>query len=73
MASGATASLKEEAEADFRRVIDGLCNYSIHPVANGLHTGHPVPGLPFINDERLPLTTRTRSSRSQGEGPLGPY
>ncbi|WP_406841892.1 hypothetical protein ACICHK_43685 (plasmid) [Streptomyces sp. AHU1] len=27
----------------------------IQPVANGLRTDHPVPGLPFINDERLPL------------------
>ncbi|MEU6541496.1 hypothetical protein [Streptomyces sp. NPDC047000] len=29
--------------------------YRIRPVANGTSTDHPVPGLPFINDGRLPL------------------
>jgi hypothetical protein len=25
------------------------------PVANGLRTDHPVPGLPFVDDAHLPL------------------
>ncbi|WP_405969048.1 hypothetical protein OG496_00540 [Streptomyces sp. NBC_00988] len=46
----------------------------IHPVANGLRTDHPVPGLPFINDERLPLDNPDaieRTGRNQGEGLWG--
>lgn len=46
----------------------------IHPVANGLRTDHPVPGLPFINDERLPLNDPDaieRTGRNQGEGLWG--
>ncbi|RSS87041.1 hypothetical protein EF903_17900 [Streptomyces sp. WAC05292] len=44
------------------------------PVANGLRTDHPVPGLPFINDERLPLDNPDaieRTGRDQGEGLWG--
>ncbi|MEU8949643.1 hypothetical protein [Streptomyces sp. NPDC048489] len=44
------------------------------PVANGLRTEHPVPGLPFINDERLPLDNPDaieRTGRDQGEGLWG--
>lgn len=44
------------------------------PVANGLRTDHPVPGLPFINDERLPLDNPDaieRTGRGQGEGLWG--
>ncbi|MFJ2478304.1 hypothetical protein ACIOWI_36060 [Streptomyces sp. NPDC087659] len=44
------------------------------PVANGLRTDHPVPGLPFINDERLPLNNPDaieRTGRDQGEGLWG--
>ncbi|MGW6489651.1 hypothetical protein [Streptomyces sp. NPDC055056] len=47
---------------------------SIRPVANGLRTDHPVPGLPFINDERLPLDNPDaieRTGRNQGEGLWG--
>ncbi|MFB7776807.1 hypothetical protein [Streptomyces bauhiniae] len=41
------------------------------PVPDGLRTEHPVPGLPFINDERLPLDNPDaieRTGRDQGEG-----
>ncbi|WP_424217757.1 hypothetical protein ACN20G_36980 (plasmid) [Streptomyces sp. BI20] len=44
------------------------------PVANGLRTDHPVPGLPFINDERLPLDNPDaieRTGRNQGAGLWG--
>ncbi|MFD6362806.1 hypothetical protein [Streptomyces roseolus] len=44
------------------------------PVANGLRTDYPVPGLPFINDERLPLDNPEaieRTGRDQGEGLWG--
>ncbi|WP_331719912.1 hypothetical protein [Streptomyces sp. NBC_00147] len=43
----------------------------VQPVANGLRTDHPVPGLLFINDERLDLTNPDaieRTGRNQGEG-----
>ncbi len=46
----------------------------IRPVANGLRTDHPVPGLPFINDERLPLDNPDaieRTGRNQSEGLWG--
>ncbi|MEU9488012.1 hypothetical protein AB0D83_30970 [Streptomyces decoyicus] len=46
----------------------------LHPVANGLRTDHPVPGLPFINDERLPLDNPEaieRTGRNQGKGLWG--
>ncbi|MFD9794251.1 hypothetical protein ACFWXK_25245 [Streptomyces sp. NPDC059070] len=46
----------------------------IYPVANGLRTDHPVPGLPFINDGRLPLDNPDaieRTGRNQGEGLWG--
>ncbi len=29
--------------------------YRLRPVANGTSSDHPIPGLPFINDGRLPL------------------
>ncbi|MFE4369628.1 hypothetical protein ACFRMN_15600 [Streptomyces sp. NPDC056835] len=29
--------------------------YRLEPVANGLHTDHPVPGLPFVDDSHIPL------------------
>jgi hypothetical protein len=46
----------------------------IRPVANGTSTDHPVPGLPFINDGRLPLDNPDaieRTGRNQGEGLWG--
>ncbi len=46
----------------------------VQPVANGLRTDHPFPGLPFINDERLPLDNPDaieRTGRNQGEGLWG--
>ncbi|MBZ6093458.1 hypothetical protein KVH02_34925 [Streptomyces olivaceus] len=47
---------------------------TIQPVANGLRTDHPVPGLPFINDERLLLDNPDaieRTGRNQGAGLWG--
>ncbi|MGV4985778.1 helix-turn-helix transcriptional regulator [Streptomyces sp. NRAIS4] len=29
--------------------------HRLHPVANGLRTDHPVPGLPFVDDSHLPI------------------
>lgn len=29
--------------------------YAMRPLANGLRTDHPVPGLPFVDDSHLPL------------------
>ncbi|WP_329171281.1 hypothetical protein [Streptomyces sp. NBC_01477] len=46
----------------------------IRPVANGTRTDHPVPGLVFINDERLPLDNPDaieRTGRNQGGGLWG--
>lgn len=43
-------------------------------MANGSSTDHPVPGLPFINDGRLPLDNPEaieRTGRDQGEGLWG--
>ncbi|MFF2374948.1 hypothetical protein ACFVUW_11255 [Streptomyces xiamenensis] len=48
--------------------------YRIRPVANGSSTDHPIPGLPFINDGRLPLDNPDaieRTGRRQGEGLWG--
>ncbi|MCX4581330.1 hypothetical protein OHB41_51220 [Streptomyces sp. NBC_01571] len=46
----------------------------IRPVANGTRTDHPTPGLPFVNDGRLPLDNPDaieRTGRNQGEGLWG--
>ncbi|MER6011574.1 hypothetical protein [Streptomyces bluensis] len=43
-------------------------------MANGTSTDHPIPGLPFINDGRLPLDNPDaieRTGRNQGEGLWG--
>ncbi|GAA2616103.1 hypothetical protein GCM10010304_81980 [Streptomyces roseoviolaceus] len=48
--------------------------YRIRPVANGTRTDHPAPGLPFVNDGRLPLDNPDaieRTGRNQGEGLWG--
>ncbi|WP_326680935.1 hypothetical protein [Streptomyces sp. NBC_01237] len=48
--------------------------YRLRPVANGTRTDYPVPGLPFINDERLPLSNPDaieRTGRNQGKGLWG--
>ncbi|MGW3036447.1 hypothetical protein ACWDCB_35200 [Streptomyces sp. NPDC001178] len=48
--------------------------YRIRPVANGTRTDHPIPGLPFINDGRLPLDNPDaieRTGRNQGQGLWG--
>lgn len=55
------------------RIKGGFMSW-IRPVANGLRTDHPFPGLPFINDERLPLDNPDaieRTGRNQGEGLWG--
>ncbi|MDO0938995.1 hypothetical protein QQY66_47505 [Streptomyces sp. DG2A-72] len=44
--------------------------YRLRPVANSTSTDHPIPGLPFINDGRLPLDKPDaieRTGRNQGE------
>lgn len=44
------------------------------PIANGLRTDHPVPGLPFVDDSLLPLTDPHRIEkigRGRGEGMWG--
>ncbi|MFG2895002.1 hypothetical protein [Streptomyces sp. NPDC048248] len=43
-------------------------------MANGISTDHPIPGLPFINDGRLPLDSPDaieRTGRNQGAGLWG--
>ncbi|MFF4542463.1 hypothetical protein [Streptomyces aureus] len=29
--------------------------HRLQPIANGLHTDHPVPGLPFVDDSHIPV------------------
>ncbi|MFG2437959.1 hypothetical protein [Streptomyces sp. NPDC048508] len=29
--------------------------HRLQPIANGLHTDHPVPGLPFVDDAHIPV------------------
>ncbi|MFE7119857.1 helix-turn-helix transcriptional regulator, partial [Streptomyces sp. NPDC057654] len=47
------------------------------PLANGLRTDHPVPGLPFIDDSHLPLDEGPEAieavGRNQGEGMWGRF
>lgn len=57
------------------QMTEGKCGlYRLHPVANGTSTDHPIPGLPFINDGRLPLDNPEaieRTGRNQGAGLWG--
>ncbi|MGW3425039.1 helix-turn-helix transcriptional regulator [Streptomyces phaeochromogenes] len=49
--------------------------YKIRPLANGLRTDHPVPGLPFVDDAHLPLDDGPDAieavGRGKGEGMWG--
>lgn len=49
--------------------------YDIRPLANGLRTDHPVPGLPFVDDSHLPLDDGPDAieavGRGKGEGMWG--
>ncbi|MEW2574540.1 hypothetical protein [Streptomyces sp. NPDC047070] len=49
--------------------------YKIRPLANGLRTDHPVPGLPFVDDAHLPLDEGPDAieavGRNKGEGMWG--
>ncbi|MDP5317386.1 hypothetical protein [Streptomyces poriferorum] len=48
-----------------------------HPLANGLSTDHPVPGLPFVDDSHIPLDEGPEAieavGRNQGEGMWGRF
>jgi hypothetical protein len=46
----------------------------VNPVANGLRTDHPVPGVPFVDDSHIPVEDRRAVElvgRHQGEGMWG--
>ncbi|MFB7825333.1 hypothetical protein [Streptomyces hydrogenans] len=49
----------------------------LHPLANGLSTDHPVPGLPFVDDSHIPLADGPEAieavGRNKGEGMWGRY
>ncbi|MGQ4517349.1 helix-turn-helix transcriptional regulator [Streptomyces sp. DW26H14] len=49
--------------------------YDIRPLANGLRTDHPIPGLPFVDDAHLPLDEDPDAieavGRNKGEGMWG--
>ncbi|MET9725493.1 hypothetical protein [Streptomyces zaomyceticus] len=49
----------------------------LYPLANGLSTDHPVPGLPFVDDSHIPLDEGPEAieavGRNQGEGMWGRY
>ncbi|MFE6808646.1 hypothetical protein ACFVEN_44385 [Streptomyces sp. NPDC057681] len=51
--------------------------YNIRPLANGLSTDHPVPGLPFVDDSHIPLDEGPEAieavGRNQGEGMWGRF
>lgn len=49
----------------------------VRPLANGLRTDHPVPGLPFIDDSHLPLADGPEAieaiGRNRGPGMWGRF
>ncbi|WP_046780861.1 hypothetical protein [Streptomyces yangpuensis] len=49
----------------------------LYPLANGVRTDHPVPGLPFVDDSHIPLDEGPEAieavGRNQGEGMWGRY
>ncbi|SHN31160.1 hypothetical protein [Streptomyces yunnanensis] len=49
----------------------------VAPLANGLRTDHPVPGLPFFDDSHLPLDDGPEAieavGRNQGQGMWGRF
>lgn len=51
--------------------------HHIRPLANGLRTDHPVPGLPFVDDSHIPLDEGPRAieavGRNKGDGMWGRF
>ncbi|UUY52341.1 hypothetical protein NRK68_34260 (plasmid) [Streptomyces yangpuensis] len=49
----------------------------LYPLANGVRTDHPVPGLPFVDDSHIPLDEGPEAieavGRNQDEGMWGRY
>ncbi|MGW9069515.1 MerR family transcriptional regulator [Streptomyces yangpuensis] len=49
----------------------------IHPLANGVRTDHPVPGLPFVDDSHIPLDEGPAAieavGRNKADGMWGRY
>ncbi|MDK9496146.1 hypothetical protein QEZ40_000488 [Streptomyces katrae] len=49
----------------------------VHPLANGVRTDHPVPGLPFVDDSHVPLDEGPEAieavGRHKGGGMWGRY
>ncbi|MEU6381699.1 hypothetical protein [Streptomyces sp. NPDC046909] len=49
--------------------------YQFRPLANGIRTDHPVPGLPFVDDSHIPLDQGGDAieavGRNKGEGMWG--
>ena len=48
--------------------------FNVQPLANGLHTDHPIPGLPFVDDSHIPVhdpLAVERIGRGAGEGMWG--
>ncbi|MET9607054.1 hypothetical protein ABZZ17_18540 [Streptomyces sp. NPDC006512] len=49
----------------------------IHPLANGVRTDHPVPGLPFVDDSHIPLDEGPEAieavGRNKADGMWGRY
>lgn len=49
--------------------------YQLRPLANGIRTDHPVPGLPFVDDSHIPLEEGGDAieavGRGKGEGMWG--
>ncbi|MFD3572248.1 hypothetical protein ACFWVK_34275, partial [Streptomyces sp. NPDC058667] len=49
----------------------------VHPLANGLSTDHPVPGLPFVDDSHIPLDDGPEAieavGRNKGDGMWGRF
>ncbi|MFC8765853.1 hypothetical protein ACFUAG_34770 [Streptomyces sp. NPDC057193] len=49
----------------------------LYPLANGLSTDHPVPGLPFVDDSHIPLDEGPEAieavGRNKGEGMWGRF
>lgn len=51
--------------------------YHVRPLANGIRTDHPVPGLPFVDDSHLPLDDGPEAieavGRHEGSGMWGRF
>lgn len=42
--------------------------FRLHPLANGLRTDHPVPGLPFVDDSHIPIEEGPDAIEAVGRG-----